>query len=203
MDCFDKNQLWAFLAAQWLRLRASIAGDVGSIPGSGKILHPAWCGQREKEKSQLFLTFPCYSISRDFVSKNCNLPHLLLSLFSSQWLSLEVWNLLWRLWPLSGWMLSVRYFWNLPAVPGCWCRKKPRLRGMGDLLERKPGLEVPEWEQGLFSQIYSGGSRAVWDQMAFSDALGCQEWLWLNWRPSCLQSRLFLTTLSQPHAGLF
>ena len=53
----------------------------GFHPWSGKILHAAWHGQREKEKNQLFLTFSCYPISRDFMSKNCNLPHLLPSLF--------------------------------------------------------------------------------------------------------------------------
>ena len=74
MDCFGKNQLWAFLAAQWLRLRASIAGDVGSIPGSGKILHAAWCSQREKEKSQLFLTFPATLFPGILYQKTATFP---------------------------------------------------------------------------------------------------------------------------------
>ena len=35
---------------QWLKLHASIAGDVGSIPGPGtKILHAKWCGKKKIE----------------------------------------------------------------------------------------------------------------------------------------------------------
>ena len=39
------------LAIQWLRLQASTAGGVGSIPGLGtKLLHAAWHSQRKKKK---------------------------------------------------------------------------------------------------------------------------------------------------------
>ena len=53
---------------------------------------PARClvQPKRKRKEPAFSYISCYSISRDFVSKNCNLPHLHPSLFSSQWLSLEV-----------------------------------------------------------------------------------------------------------------
>ena len=37
------------LAVQWLRPCASIAGDIGSIPGQGtKIPHVKWCDQKIK-----------------------------------------------------------------------------------------------------------------------------------------------------------
>ena len=32
----------------WLRLQASIAGGVGSVPGWGVILHAVWHGQKKK-----------------------------------------------------------------------------------------------------------------------------------------------------------
>ena len=39
------------LAGQWLRIHASTAGGVGSIPGRGtKILHASWCRQKIKER---------------------------------------------------------------------------------------------------------------------------------------------------------
>ena len=39
------------LAVQWLRLCASTAGGMGSIPGQGsKILHTKWHGQKKKRK---------------------------------------------------------------------------------------------------------------------------------------------------------
>ena len=39
------------LAVHWLRLRASTAGAIGSIPAQGiKILHAAWCSQKKKKK---------------------------------------------------------------------------------------------------------------------------------------------------------
>ena len=40
---------------QWLRLRASVAGGAGLIPGQGtKILHAVWSGQkRKKQKPRL------------------------------------------------------------------------------------------------------------------------------------------------------
>ena len=35
---------------QWLRLHASTAGGMGSIPGLGtKIPHAAWCGQKDNK----------------------------------------------------------------------------------------------------------------------------------------------------------
>ena len=40
------------LVVQWLRLRASIVGDTGSIPVRGtKILHAAWYGQKKKKRN--------------------------------------------------------------------------------------------------------------------------------------------------------
>ena len=39
------------LTVQWLRLHASTAGGVGSIPGPGtKILHAKWCSQKKKKE---------------------------------------------------------------------------------------------------------------------------------------------------------
>ena len=39
---------------QWLRIRASAAGGMGSIPGRGtKIPHAAWCARKPKTKPQL------------------------------------------------------------------------------------------------------------------------------------------------------
>ena len=39
------------LAVQWLRLRTSIAGGTGSIPGRGtKIPHAVQCGKKKKNK---------------------------------------------------------------------------------------------------------------------------------------------------------
>ena len=38
-----------FLLAQWLKLSAFIAGDMGSVPGQGtKIPHAAWCDHKTK-----------------------------------------------------------------------------------------------------------------------------------------------------------
>ena len=39
--------------------------------------------------------------------------------------------------------------------------EKTQTQRHGDLPGRKPTLEVPEGEQGLFSQIYSGGNKEV------------------------------------------
>ena len=40
---------WDLLAVQWLRIHASTAGDIGSIPSQGtKILYAAWCDQKIK-----------------------------------------------------------------------------------------------------------------------------------------------------------
>ena len=45
------------LAVQWLRLQASTAGGVGSIPGWGnKIMHDVWCGKKKKKK----INTPCF-----------------------------------------------------------------------------------------------------------------------------------------------
>ena len=50
------------LAGQWLRIHASTAGGVGSIPGRGtKILHASWCRQKSKERR----------ITRKKKKKNC------------------------------------------------------------------------------------------------------------------------------------
>ena len=39
--------------AQWLRIRASTAGGMGSIPGQGnKIPHAAWRGQKTNKQQQ-------------------------------------------------------------------------------------------------------------------------------------------------------
>ena len=41
---------WTSLVVQWLRLGASIAGGMDSIPGWGtKIPHSTWCSQKKKE----------------------------------------------------------------------------------------------------------------------------------------------------------
>ena len=41
------------LAVQWLGLRTSIAGGMGSIPGCGtKIPQAAWCGQKQNKTKQ-------------------------------------------------------------------------------------------------------------------------------------------------------
>ena len=41
------------LMVQWLRLHASKAGDVGSVPGWGtKILHASWHGQKRKGRKK-------------------------------------------------------------------------------------------------------------------------------------------------------
>ena len=48
---FSNMSVGTSLVVQWLRLRASTAGDAGSIPGWGtKILHAAWCSQKKKKK---------------------------------------------------------------------------------------------------------------------------------------------------------
>ena len=41
------------LVAQWLRLHASNARGIGSIPGHGtKSPHAVWCGQKRKKKNK-------------------------------------------------------------------------------------------------------------------------------------------------------
>ena len=48
-----KHDLGTSLAVQWLRHRASTAGDMVLIPGRGtKILHATWHGQRIEEKKK-------------------------------------------------------------------------------------------------------------------------------------------------------
>lgn len=43
---------------QWLRLRTSTAGAVGSIPGRGtKVPHATWCSQKKKESDVSQFTF--------------------------------------------------------------------------------------------------------------------------------------------------
>ena len=47
----EKDDHGTSLVVQWLRLHASTAGDMGSIPGQGtKILHYMQCGQKKKDK---------------------------------------------------------------------------------------------------------------------------------------------------------
>ena len=47
IDCKYRNQFRYFQAVQWLRLWASTAGGMGSIPGWGtKILYAMWHGQK-------------------------------------------------------------------------------------------------------------------------------------------------------------
>ena len=42
-----------FPSGQWLRLQASTAGGVGSIPGQGtKIPHDTWLSQKKKKKNR-------------------------------------------------------------------------------------------------------------------------------------------------------
>ena len=46
-----------FPVVQWLRLHASTAGGVGSIPGQGtKILHTVQHGQKKKKKGMVVLS---------------------------------------------------------------------------------------------------------------------------------------------------
>ena len=46
-----KDKRVTSLKVQWLRLHASNAGDVGSIPGQGtKILHATGCGKKKQNK---------------------------------------------------------------------------------------------------------------------------------------------------------
>ena len=43
-----------FPSGQWLRLQASTAGGVGSIPGQGtKIPHDTWLSQKKKKKTDM------------------------------------------------------------------------------------------------------------------------------------------------------
>ena len=52
--CSKEKTLGTSLTVQWLGLRASTAGGVGSIPGWGtRIPHATWCGRR-KEKGHLY-----------------------------------------------------------------------------------------------------------------------------------------------------
>ena len=45
----DMGLIGTSLAVQWLRLRTSNAGGMGSIPGQGaKILHAVWHGKKIK-----------------------------------------------------------------------------------------------------------------------------------------------------------
>ena len=45
------TELGTSTVVQWLRLRASQAGDMGLIPGQGtKILHASRCGKEKKKK---------------------------------------------------------------------------------------------------------------------------------------------------------
>ena len=47
-----KRKTGTFLVVQWLRIRASTAGGVGSIPGVGRsnILHASQCSQKNKRE---------------------------------------------------------------------------------------------------------------------------------------------------------
>ena len=48
----NKKQWGTSLAVQWLRLQASTAGGMDSIPGWGpKILHDAWHGQKKPQET--------------------------------------------------------------------------------------------------------------------------------------------------------
>ena len=55
---------------QWLRLHASNAGGMGSIPGQGtKIPHASQCGQIEKKKKepQLMSTLKVWSVAQETI----------------------------------------------------------------------------------------------------------------------------------------
>ena len=50
--------LGTFLVVQWLRLHASTAGGMGSIPGWGtKMLHALQCGKKKKKNCHYFVIF--------------------------------------------------------------------------------------------------------------------------------------------------
>ena len=52
-NCGYKNRgLGNFLAVQWLRLCASIAGGLGSFPGQGTRIPQAMCGMAKKNKTK-------------------------------------------------------------------------------------------------------------------------------------------------------
>ena len=72
---------------QWLKLHASIAGDVGSIPGPGtKILHAKWCG---KKKNRVKLCILWY------VSSQCKV--LLCGPFPTLWKVCGDMSALWQI----------------------------------------------------------------------------------------------------------
>ena len=49
------------LVVQWLRLQASTARGMGSIPGQGtKIWHAVWCGHKRKKKRKSSWQLICY-----------------------------------------------------------------------------------------------------------------------------------------------
>ena len=51
MKKISKVNVGTSLVVQWLRVRASNAEGVGSIPGQGnEILHAAFCSQKKKRK---------------------------------------------------------------------------------------------------------------------------------------------------------
>ena len=50
---YTNNEKQDFPAVLWLRLQASTAGGVGSIPGQGtKIPHDTWLSQKKKKKKK-------------------------------------------------------------------------------------------------------------------------------------------------------
>ena len=82
------------LVVQWLRLHASIAGGMGSIPGQGaKIPHAVWHGQKQKQnrtkKTPRFLSqIWCQEVlqscllvpDRDSITKNKLTNHKILTI---------------------------------------------------------------------------------------------------------------------------
>ena len=62
MKHLDKNNgLATSLVVQWLRLHASNAGDLDSVPGQGtKIPHAAWCGQKINLKNKQVSGLYCF-----------------------------------------------------------------------------------------------------------------------------------------------
>ena len=53
MEFSKMKWIGTYLVVQWLRLHASTARDVGSIPGWGtKIPHAMWCSQKVKKKKK-------------------------------------------------------------------------------------------------------------------------------------------------------
>ena len=74
MDCFDKNQLWASLVAQWLRLQAPLAGDVGSIPGQGRSCMLPGTAKEKKKRTSFFLHFPAILFPGILCQKTATFP---------------------------------------------------------------------------------------------------------------------------------